>query len=198
MPVKREGKLPAERTGKPRRVPSRAWIGIYQPVPPIIRAREDLICALQPCGEDLPTLESRIREMVDQLLLAGTQYYESPAWAGLIEERSRIQLYETGHWDGRGGGIIWGIVLAVLIAIGLGVTLARWRRWETLLLGLWLAVPAAILLITNPLPFQRYYIVLIAPWSVLAGFAALPITSSDFLGSVRKFLMRRDSVAKSD
>ena len=88
--------------------------------------------------------------------------------------------------------------MLVLVVGGLWVTLVRRRGWETLFLMLWLAVPAAILLIVNSLPWQRYYIMLIAPWSVLAGFAAVPITSSDFLGSVRKFLVRRSSVAKSD
>jgi hypothetical protein len=34
---------------------------------------------------------------------------------------------------------------------------------------LWLAVPATVLLLTNPLPWQRYYILLHAPIAVLAG-----------------------------
>jgi 4-amino-4-deoxy-L-arabinose transferase-like glycosyltransferase len=102
------------------------------------------------------------------------------------------------HLDGRNGGTVWGIIVLVLVAGGLWVTLAARRGWETLFLILWLIVPAVILLITNSLPWPRYYIMLIAPWSVLAGFAAVPITSSDFLGSVRKFLVRRSASAKSD
>jgi hypothetical protein len=53
---------------------------------------------------------------------------------------------------------------------------------------MWLVVPAVILLMTNPLAWQRYYIILIAPWSVLAGFAVVPLTSSGIHGSIRKFL----------
>jgi hypothetical protein len=146
----------------------------------------------------MSTAESRIGEMADQLLFAKTQYYESHLWDGLEEEQTQIRVYEDARLDGRGGGTVWGIVVLVLVLGGLWVALFRRRGWETLLLMLWLAVPAAILLLTNPLPFQRYYIVLIAPWSVLAGFSAVPITSPDFLGSVRKFLVRRRSVAKSD
>jgi hypothetical protein len=57
---------------------------------------------------------------------------------------------------------------------------------------MWLVVPAVILLMTNPLAWQRYYIILIAPWSVLAGFAVVPLTSSGIHRSIRKFLSRKN------
>jgi hypothetical protein len=174
------------------------WNGIYQPIGIMLQIRADIMFAQQALGRDMSTVESRIGEMADQLLFAKTQYYESHTWDGLEEEQTQIRVYEDSHLDGRGGGMGWGIVVLVLVVGGLWVTLFRRRGWETLLLMLWLAVPAAILLITNPLPFQRYYIVLIAPWSVLAGFSVVPFTTSDFLGSVRKFLRRGSSAAKSD
>jgi hypothetical protein len=168
------------------------WSGIYQPIQIMVQARADLIRAAERPGVTLTTFESRIGEMADQLLFAKTEY-----WAAFPESLAQIRIYKDYHLDGRRGGTVWGIVILVLVAGGLWVTLAARRGWETLFLMLWLAVPAVILLITNSLPWQRYYIMLIAPWSVLAGFAAVPITSSDFLGSVRKFLVRRSSVVKS-
>ncbi|MGD0806184.1 MAG: phospholipid carrier-dependent glycosyltransferase [Anaerolineales bacterium] len=177
---------------------AQAWNGIYQPIGTMLQIRAEIMFAQQALGRDMSTAESRIGEMADQLLFAKTQYYESHTWDGLEEEQTQIRVYEDAHLDGRGGGMGWGIVVLVLVVGGLWVTLFRRRGWETLLLLSWLAVPAAILLLTNPLPFQRYYIVLIAPWSVLAGFAAVPFTTSDFLGSVRKFLVWRNSAAKSD
>jgi len=177
---------------------ARAWNGIYQPIGIMLQIRADSMFAQQALGRNLSTAESRIGEMADQLLFAKTQYYESHSWDGLEEERTQIRVYEDARLDGRGGGTVWGIVVLVLVLGGLWVALFRRRGWETLFLMLWLAVPAAILLIANSLPWQRYYIILIAPWSVLAGFAAVLITSSDFLGCVRKFLVRRNLGAKSD
>jgi hypothetical protein len=171
----------------------RGWSGIYRPIRIMVQARADLISAAERPGVTLTTFESRIGEMADQLLFAKTGY-----WAVSPEALAQIRIYEDYHLDGRSGGTVWGIVILVLVTGGLWVTLAARRGWETLFLMLWLAVPAAILLIANSLPWQRYYIILIAPWSVLAGFAAVPITSSDFLGGVRKFLARRSSAAKSD
>ena len=153
--------------------------------------------AQQSLGRDMSTVESRIGEMADQLLFAKTQYYEGRFWDGLEEEQTQIRVYEDARLDGRGGGTVWGIVVLVLVVGGLWVALFRRRGWETLLLMLWLAVPAAILLITNPLPFQRYYIVLIAPWSVAAGFAAVPLTSPDLPGTLRRFFQRKDTGADS-
>jgi 4-amino-4-deoxy-L-arabinose transferase-like glycosyltransferase len=171
------------------------WNGIYQPIGIMLQIRADIMFAQQSLGRDMPTVESRIGEMADQLLFAKTQYYESHFWDGLEEEQTQIRVYEGSRLDGCGGGTVWGIVVLVLVVGGLWATLFRRCGWETLLLMLWLAVPAAILLITNPLPFQRYYIVLIAPWSVLAGFAAVPLTSSDFPGSIRRFFQRKDNGA---
>jgi hypothetical protein len=51
---------------------------------------------------------------------------------------------------------------------------AAWRRRrepEIVLLALWLALPALALL-ANPLPWQRYYLVIHPPLAVLAGLGA--------------------------
>jgi len=165
----------------------RAWSGIYQAIGITLQVRADIMVSQQTPGMELPTLESRIGEMGDQLLFAKTQYYESHLWDDLKEEQAQIRVYEDSRLDGRGGGTIWGIIELMLVVGGLWVALFRRRGWETLLLGMWLAVPAVILLITNPFAWQRYYILLIAPWSVLAGFAAVPLTSSGFTAGIRKF-----------
>ncbi len=171
----------------------RGWREIYRPIRIMVQARTDLISSVQSPGEDLTTFESRIGEMANQLLFAKTGY-----WNISPEAFAQIRIYEHDHLDGRHGGTVWGIIILVLVAGGLWVTLVRRRGWETLFLMLWLAVPVAILLLVNSLPWQRYYIMLIAPWSVLAGFAVAPITSSDFLARVRTFIARRSSFNKAD
>jgi 4-amino-4-deoxy-L-arabinose transferase-like glycosyltransferase len=168
-----------------------AVAGTYRPILQISRARAELTEIHEMLGPDLPSFASRIKEMADQLLFAKTQYYESLVWDNLEEEQSQIQAYEEAHLDGRGGGTAWGIVVSALAAGGLWAVVSRRRGWEAVLLLLWFAVPAATLLAVNTLAWQRYYLILIAPWSVLAGFAALPLGSLNAAGCIRAFFFRR-------
>jgi hypothetical protein len=167
-----------------------AWEGIYQPIPIIIQSRDELLQTQQAQGRVLPTLQSRIREMAVQLLSAKTQYYESYYWEGLPELDAQIRAYEAAHLNGRGGGIAWGIIVFMLIAGGVYAALFHRRGWETLFLFVWAAVPTGILLLANPLAWQRYYIILIAPWSVLAGFAVVPLASETMFKNIRRLSAR--------
>jgi hypothetical protein len=162
------------------------WTGIYQPARIIVNARNELMAVHEDLGWALPTAKSRVREMAVQLLTAKTQYYESFYWDDLEEEHVQIRAYEAAGLNGRGGGTAWGIVIFLLAAAGATAVVVRHRRWETLILFLWLALPAAALLITNPLAWQRYYIILIAPWSVLAGYAATLIPWPGLLDRLRR------------
>jgi len=150
----------------------RAWIGIYRSVRITAQARTDLIRAAERASGTLTTWESRLGEMADQLLFAKAEF-----WDVTEESQAQIQSYEDSHLDGRKGGAVWGIVMLVLVAAGLWVALVRRRRWESLLLILWLVIPASVILLANSLPWQRYYIILIAPWSILAGFGVVPLSS---------------------
>jgi hypothetical protein len=162
----------------------RAWVGIYEPIRIIAEARAELTRIHNTLGLDLPDFGSRIGEMAGQLLSAHTQYYESLAWDTLEEEQAQIRVYESAHLDGRGGGPVWGMIILALVLGGSGVLLFRRRGWESFFLLLWLLIPAAVLLAVNTLAWQRYYLVLIAPESVLAGFAAVPIASPGLKKSI--------------
>lgn len=166
----------------------RVWAGTYQPILRIADERAELTRIHETLGMELPTVSSRIAEMAGQLLFAKTQYYESLLWDGLEEEQSQIRVYEESHLDGRGGGTAWGIIVLALAFVGLWTVLTRRRGGEAVLLLLWFGVPAVVLLIINTLAWQKYYLVLIAPWSVLAGLAAAPLTSPDAVGRIRGFL----------
>jgi hypothetical protein len=167
-----------------------AWSGIYNPVSIILQMRSGALRTQEAEGRVLPTVKSRIRMMADQLLSAKTQYYESYFWDDVEQEEAQIRIYEAAYLDGRGGGMVWGGIILLLITGGLYTVLILRRGWDTLLLSLWFAVPVVILLLTNPLAWQRYYILLIAPWSVLAGCAAIPLTSPAFTGRIRKIFAR--------
>jgi hypothetical protein len=167
-----------------------AWAGTYRPILQIAQARAELTEVHETLGLELTTVSSRFGEMAAQLLYAKTQYYESLDWDGLEEEQTQIRIYEESHLDGRGGGTFWGIVVLTLAAGGLWAVLYRRHGWEAVILILWFAAPAAALLAVNTLAWQRYYIILIAPWSVLAGFAALPLAGLNIPGRIRAAIAR--------
>ncbi len=162
-----------------------AWNSVYQPIRIIVEGRSELMRVHNTLGLELPTFGSRVREMADQLVSARTQYYESLVWDTLEEEQAQIRIYEAAHLDGRGGGAGWGIVIVILIFGGMLALLFQGRGWESFYLFLWLFIPALGLLLVNTLAWQRYYLILIAPWSVLAGFAAVPLTSPEFRQRIR-------------
>ena len=175
-----------------------ALTGIYQPILRMSEARAELTDIHETLGLTLSSTASRLEEMADQLLFAKTQYYESLEWNYLVPEQSQIRMYEGLNLDGRGGGTAWGMIVLGLAAAGLWIVFSRRRGWEALLLLLWLSVPAAGLLAVNTLAWQRYYLILIAPWSVLAGFAALPLGSWNAV-RLRAFIPRtRSSTASKE
>jgi hypothetical protein len=152
------------------------WTGIYQPIRFIVAARNELMRQYEGYGGALTTPASRLRELGDQLLTAQTQYYESYFWNFLGDEQSEIRTYEAAGLNGRGGGTVWGIFIFVLAAAGAIAVVFRRRRWETWIFLFWLVLSVGAILATNLIPWQRYYLILIPPWSVLGGFAAvLPI-----------------------
>jgi hypothetical protein len=164
---------------------TQSWKGIYEPLQFGIQARNDLTPLLFENVPALPTIKSRLDELAKQLLTAKTQYYENYCMEDEEKLISQINIYEEWHLDGRGGGATWGIVISILIITGILGNLKRWKLWESFFLIAWLLIPSVILLITNPFIIQRYYILLIAPWSVLAGFAAVPFTSPEFWKRIR-------------
>ena len=120
-------------------------------------------------GDD--SARRRVTLLLREAFVAGPQYFEDPAWARFPEIQAQIEAYERSPWRGRGGGLAWGIPLAALAASGGAAAWRRRRDPALVLLAAWLALPAFALL-ANPLPWQRYYLVLHAPLAVLAGLGA--------------------------
>lgn len=94
--------------------------------------------------------------LVDHAFFAPAQYYEVPVWQEYIGDQ--IAAYEASWLSGRGGGPIWGGLLAAAFLFG-GLALAkRWRSGPALLALLWPLLTALALLVSNPLDWQRYYL----------------------------------------
>jgi len=102
--------------------------------------------------------------------------------------------YEASRLDGvRFGGLL-GIPLTVLACLGIAATLWPGLRpypssqFATGLL-LWLAVMIAAAL-ANPLPWQRYYLQLIPPASLLSGIGIVCLVQL-----IRRHVLRRTDTA---
>ncbi|MEL7674854.1 MAG: phospholipid carrier-dependent glycosyltransferase [Chloroflexota bacterium] len=94
--------------------------------------------------------------LVDHAFFAPAQYYEVPVWQEYIGDQ--IADYESSALAGRGGGPVWGGLLAAAFVFG-GLALAkRWRDGPALLALLWPLLIALALLVSNPLNWQRYYL----------------------------------------
>lgn len=119
----------------------------------------------------------RATTLLREAFAAEPQYFEDPAWADVPEIQAEIEAYHASALSGRSGGLPWGVPLAALCAAG---ALTAWRRRREpgiVLLALWLALPALALL-ANPLPWQRYYLVIQPPLAVLAGLGAASLLPS--------------------
>ncbi len=111
----------------------------------------------------------RLDTLVKEAFVAGAQYYEDPAWATFPAITAQIDSYQRSGLAGRGGGPVWAVVQIALLVAGLAALFDRWRDGTAVLIALWLLIAAVTLLLTNPLPWQRYYLILHAPLAVIAG-----------------------------
>ncbi len=117
----------------------------------------------------MQTTGERVGKLLAESFFGRTEYYEAINWPTFEEIQAEIEAYERAGLNGSAGSIAWGILLIGLLAAG-GIAFAQGDyRGSRLLVALWYVVPAAILLLTNPLPWQRYYIALIAPLAVVEG-----------------------------
>ena len=116
----------------------------------------------------------RVTFLVEQAFIAPGEFYEDPVWADMDEPQRQIAAYTDSWLAGRGGGTVWGVLLIGLFGVGLASLAATWREAQALLVICWLLLIVMSLLL-NPLPWQRYYIVLHAPLAVTGGLGAARI-----------------------
>jgi hypothetical protein len=150
---------------------------VETPIEVLVRRGGLMRMQAEDTGLRLDSLDERAAMLVKETYFAGTQYFEDPRWATFESIQAQIRAYEDARLDGRDGGIMWGVLIVALNALG-GVWLARHRYQGTALLMMrWLLIPA-LSLIMNPLAWQRYYIIIHAPVAVLAGLGLRQIATS--------------------
>jgi hypothetical protein len=122
-------------------------------------------------GDGVLTVDQRLRALVTQPYLTPPQFYEVAFWGGSARVQDEITRYQASPWSGVQSGVI-GVMLTACTVVGL-LGRTRWcclptnTRNPVGLRVIWLAL-TAIMLLANPLPWQRYYLPLIPPVIVLS------------------------------
>jgi hypothetical protein len=144
----------------------------------LLAQREDLLANQVSADPRAPTtLAERLTGIIEQPFIAQPQYYEAAFWADFAPITAEIRAYETSRLGGILFGRVLGLPLTLLAAWGL-----VWHSRQVVRSGLaqtdaagvliWFAA-AAISLLVNPLPWQRYYLPLIPVVCLLAATGLL-------------------------
>lgn len=112
-------------------------------------------------------IQMRAATLVDQAFFAPAQYYEDSDWANFPVITAQIAAYEDSDLAGWTGPVRAAILIGLGV-IGLATSLRRWRDARRFLIALWLLAGIGAML-ANPLPWQRYYLILVAPLAVYDG-----------------------------
>ncbi len=126
----------------------------------------------------------RVQALFNQAFFAAPQYFEVNCWCDYID--NQIRAYEKSGFAGRDGSLLhrigllsredailgWGILIVALFSFGLVDLAARFREPAAWVVLFWLVVTAIGLLLIIPLEWQRYYLPMQAPLSVIAGIGA--------------------------
>lgn len=129
------------------------------------------------------TLAERVSAWVEQPFFAAPQFFELAAWGEDAAVQAEVGAYLASPLSGA-ASVLVGALMFGLMACGVMAGLVWALRSPAsvrarLALGVlaWAALTAASLLL-NPLPWQRYYLVLIPPLLVLAGLGAAALAAS--------------------
>jgi len=134
----------------------------------MLEQRQQLVEIQRDEHGDIDTFGQGLALLAEDTFVSYAQYYEDPTWATFTVTEAEIAAYEASGLAGRSGWV-WDALQVGLMAVGLAGLVARRRESESWQLGLWRLLPALVLLLTNPLPWQRYYIGLHPPVAILAG-----------------------------
>jgi hypothetical protein len=141
----------------------------------VLRMRADLLRGQVNNYGGYSGVADRIPGLFNAMFAAQPQYYEVSEWRDYVA--SEIAAYDGSWLAGRGGGLIWGALLAGLFAVGLVALVRRWRDAVSWLALVWLAVTALGLLISTPLEWQRYYLPLQPAVALVCGVGVWWLTA---------------------
>jgi len=113
--------------------------------------------------------------LINELFLDKAQYGEEAEWVAYPVIAAEIRAFEASAFQGRPTGWAPAVVGLLLSIGGAWRVQVRERTAAGLLVTVWLALPALLLWMSNPLPWQRYYIGLYPPLAILMGGGVLAV-----------------------
>jgi 4-amino-4-deoxy-L-arabinose transferase-like glycosyltransferase len=150
------------------------WFEPMDRVNDLLQARTALIDIQVQADPAAPTaLGERIAGIVRQPFMEAVWHFEAGGWTSFVPIQDEIDRYMASPLSGLQFGAILGGLLTVLSLVGLIDLLRQGWTYRSGLL-VWLALTLVMLLV-NPLPWQRYSLPLIPISTLLAGLGALAI-----------------------
>lgn len=150
------------------------WMRSAEPIQLMIKARGNVMAAQidYRVRNHLPYLDTpgrRLTYLARTMFSSGSMDRDSPRFN--VPTREQRRVYEASWLSGRHGWMIIDVLVAALFAFGLWKTIRHPDHGGLLLLPM-LVISAVILLLTTPLAFDRYFLVLQIPYTLLAGIGA--------------------------
>ena len=145
------------------------WPEIVRPFSVMVEVRQRLMISQAESSGGIYGRLNRGFFLIEQAFFGPPQYFETSDWGEYPTIREQIDTFEATLFDGLPPSIPLGVALMGLSALGGWVVLRQRDHRAALLVLFWLAIPALVLFIANPLPWQRYYIGLQPPLAVLVG-----------------------------
>jgi len=151
------------------------WNNIHVPVRSMLEVR-DAIVGVQVqyrVKYGLPyldTFDHKLSFLLRTTFTSNVMYVESPRF-DIDPINEQIQQYTTSFYRGRTGEITLDGLLLLLFAVGTWSLFKKFNEQSLLLFSLFV-LPAVILLVSVPLAFQRYFLIMQIPYSLIAGAGA--------------------------
>ncbi len=117
---------------------------------------------------DYEAFQDRLSGLWDQSLRPAPQYFEAPFWDEYAGVEDEIASYDDSLWAGWSDDIGIFAVRLLLVLAGLWL-LVRNRSHLGLIVLLWMLGLLIIMLITVPMAWQRYYLPLQLPLTIVMG-----------------------------
>ena len=151
------------------------WLRISTPISSMVEVRKTLLNLQVDYHIDhglpyLNTIESTTRFLVMTTLTSNVMYMEYLEF-DIDPIHEQIADYEASVLSGRIRSSFTDIIIAILFILG-GWKLFRYSGAETTLMIVLLTVTAEILVLTVPLPWDRYFLIMQIPYTLIAGAGA--------------------------
>ena len=148
------------------------WLRFPTPVTSMIETRKVLMGAQAGHydNKNFGAIKDKMIFLLETTLSSNVMYMEAASFdVPVVHEQ--IAVYEDSFLSGRTGSLLADGFIAILAIIG-GWSLLRYFSEESLLIYSLLITSAVLLVALDPLPWQRYFLIIQIPYALIAGAGA--------------------------